>query len=183
MTPVSAVTVAIGTFASPRFKLAHSHHTGDQLSTSVCPVAFTSSDTGTSLCSPGLVCQVPAPKIGVDREVEPTFCSHSSRYSRRFGRAGRCARSSLVGQRQSGNFGPATSVRDSANMTSQPRPAAVYNSTHAVLLPIRPRSGPNPALKRNDNSVPRRPSGAGPYGPFCARCPTRHAVGVRLALR
>ena len=45
------------------------------------------------------------------------------------------------------------------------------------------RTGPNPALKRNASSVARRPSSAGPYGPFCARCPARHAVGVRLALR
>ena len=41
----------------------------------------------------------------------------------------------------------------------------------------------NPALKRNANSAACRPSSAGPYGPFCARCPARHAVGVRLALR
>ena len=183
MTPISAVTVAISTFTSRRFKTAPLHYTGGQLNTSVCPVAFTSSDTGTSLCSPGLFCQVPAPKVGVDREVEPKSCSHPSRHSRRFGRVGRCARSSLVGQRQSGNVSPAASVRDSANMTSRLRPAAVYNCTHAILLPIRPRSGPNPALKRNANSVSRRPASAGPCGPFCARCPARHAVGVRLALR
>ena len=42
---------------------------------------------------------------------------------------------------------------------------------------------PNLTLKRNANSAARRPSSAGPCGPFCARCPTRHAVGVRLALR
>ena len=202
MTPVSAVSVAIGTFAGRRFKTAHSYYAGGQLNTSVCPVAFTSSHTGTSLCSTGLVCQIPAPNVGVDREVEPKSCSHSSRHSRRFGRVGRCARSSLVGltpvrQRQSGSaspaapvrqrrsvsVGPSASVRDCAHMISRLRPAAVYNSTHAILLPIRPRSGPNPALKRNANSVARRPSSAGPCGPFCARCPTRHAVGVRLALR
>ena len=83
----------------------------------------------------------------------------------------------------SGSVGPAASVRDSANMTSRLRPVAVYNSTHAILLPIRPRSGPNPALKRNANSVARWPSSAGPAGPFCACCPARHAAGVRLALR
>ena len=43
--------------------------------------------------------------------------------------------------------------------------------------------GPNPSLKRNANSAPRRPSSAGPCGPFCARCPARRAAGVRLALR
>ena len=42
---------------------------------------------------------------------------------------------------------------------------------------------PNPALKRNANSVPRRPSSAGPAGPFCACWPARHAIGIRLALR
>ena len=42
---------------------------------------------------------------------------------------------------------------------------------------------PNLTLKRNANSAPRRPSSAGPCGPFCARCPARHAAGVRLALR
>ena len=88
-----------------------------------------------------------------------------------------------VRQRQSGSASPAASVRDSANMTSRLRPAAVYTSTHAILLPIRPRSGPNPALKRNANSVACRPASAGPCGPLCACCPTRHAVGIRLALR
>ena len=192
MTPVPAVTVANGTFGSRRFKTAHSHYTGDQLSTRVCRVAFTSSDTGTRLCSTGLAFQIPAPKVGADQEVEPKSCSHSScrsrRHSTRFGCVGRWARSSLVGlapvrQRQSGSFGLAASVRDSANMTPRLRPAAVYNSTNAIHLPIRPRSGPNPALKRNSNSVARRPASAGPCGPFCARCPARHAVGVRLALR
>ena len=45
------------------------------------------------------------------------------------------------------------------------------------------RPWPNPALKRNANSAPLRPSSAGPCGPFCARCPARHAAGVRLASR
>ena len=196
MTPVSAVTVAIRTFTSRRFEIAHSHYTGGQLNTTVCPVAFASSDPGTRHCSTGLVRQIPAPKVGVAQEVEPRPCSHSrhhsgrhsGRPSRRFGCVDRCARWSLVGlspvrQRQSGSASPASSARDSANMTSRLRPAAVYNSTHAILLPIRLRSGPNPALKRNANSVARRPASAGPCGPFCARCPTRHAVGVRLALR
>ena len=93
---------------------------------------------------------------------------------------GRASPAAPIRPRQSGSFGPAASVRDSANMTSRLRPAAVYNSTHAILLPIRPRSGPNPALKRNANIVARRPSSAGPAGPFCACCPARHAVGVRL---
>ena len=97
--------------------------------------------------------------------------------------SGNVSPAASVRQRRSGSVGPAASVRDSANMTSRLRPAAVYNCTHAILLPIRPRSGPNPALKRNANSVARRPSSAGPCGPFCARCPARHAVGVRLALR
>ena len=188
MTPVSAVTVATGTFPGRRLKTAHLHYSGGQLNTSVCPVAFASSDTRTRLCSTSLVCPFPAPEVGVGQEVEPKSCSQPSRHSRRFGRVGRCARSSLVGlspvrQRRSGSVNPAAPVRDSATMTSRLRPAAVYNSTHAILLPIRPRSGPNPALKRNANSVARRPSSAGPCGPFCARCPTRHAVGVRLALR
>ena len=39
---------------------------------------------------------------------------------------------------------------------------------------------PNLTLKRNANSAPRWPSSAGPCGPFCARCPARHAAGVRL---
>ena len=38
-----------------------------------------------------------------------------------------------------------------------------------------------PALKRNANSAPRRPSSAGPVGPFCACCPARHAVVASLA--
>lgn len=41
---------------------------------------------------------------------------------------------------------------------------------------------PYPALKRKANSMPRRPSSAGPSGPLCARCPVRHAAGFRLAL-
>ena len=92
------------------------------MNTSVCPVEFTTSDTGTSLCSPGLVCQVPAPKIGVDREVEPKSCSHS----RRFDRVGRCARSSLVGltpvrQRQSGSASPAAPIRQLRSSSVGPR--------------------------------------------------------------
>ena len=42
---------------------------------------------------------------------------------------------------------------------------------------------PGVLAQADANSAPPRPSSAGPWGPFCARCPTRHAVGVRLALR
>ena len=71
----------------------------------------------------------------------------------------------------------------------QRRIRSLYSAV--IPAPSRPsRSGafhsqyrPNPALKRNAYSVTRRPSGAVPPGPFCARWLACHAVGVRLALR
>ena len=57
------------------------------------------------------------------------------------------------------------------------------STAHRAHSPSTLRRRANPALKRNVNSVARRPASAGPCGPFCARCPARHAVGVRLALR
>ena len=58
-----------------------------------------------------------------------------------------------------------------------------FPTAHRAHAPSTLRRRANPALKRNANSAARRPSSTGPYGPFCARCPTRHAVGIRLALR
>ena len=60
---------------------------------------------------------------------------------------------------------------------------STLSRTHSHIHTFKTRMQPNLTLKRNANSAARWPSSAGPYGPFCARCPTRHAVGVRLALR
>ena len=143
MTPISAVTVAvaIGTFTSRRSKTAHSHCAADQLSTSVCPVAFTSSDTGATLCSTGLVCQIPAPKVGVDREVEPKSCCHSSRQSGRFGRVRRCARSSLVGQRQSCSASPAAPVLQRPSCSASPAASVLQRPSGSArrAAPVRQR--------------------------------------------
>ena len=154
MTPVSEDTVAIGTFGSRRFKTAHSHYTGNQLSTSVCPVALTSSDAGTRLCSTGPVCQIPVPKVGGYREVDPKSCSHSSCHSRRFSRVGRCARSSLVGlspvrRRQSGGANPAAPIRQrqsgSANPAAPIRRRQSGSASPAAPIRQRQSSSADPA--------------------------------------
>ena len=85
--------------------------------------------------------------------------------------------------RFSGNYYANTSVLSGMFGRSRQARSTCVESPGIEDVNIHPLLPPNLTLKRNANSVARRPSSAGPCGPFCACCPARHAAGVRLALR
>ena len=85
--------------------------------------------------------------------------------------------------RFSGNYYANTSVLSGMFGRSRQGRSTCVESPGIEDVNIHPLLRPNLTLKRNANSAARRPSSAGPCGPFCACCPALHAVGVRLALR
>ena len=188
----SAVNLAVLTVAHPTRQCVAipSVDARHRLRACVWPVARLSASVGARQRSPLLVFRVAGHKVGnhqlVESEFRRLFLCVACCW---------CAHPSLVCQ-------PPTRQRQSATtQTSRPAPTGLrqpakaptrlcgFGRQRCISPPMKNvslgqhRPWPNPALKRNANSAARRPSSARHCGPFCARCPARHAAGVRLALR
>ena len=154
----------------------HAPHKAPCVSTNGWPAAITSNGAQCQHRCPRPMVRDQARNIGSNRMIEPELHHQSGRVSS----AHWCVHLSPVGQLKIQHH------RSSATRT-QLRGLRSPESCETLLMPnvslAQHRPWPNLTLKRNANSAPRRPSSAGPCGPFCARCPARHAAGVRLALR
>ena len=174
----SGATVAVASDADKTFKCVATPmlHARLHMNTSGWPVAITSSGAQCRHRGPRPLTRDPARNVGSDRMT----WTEPHRLPRRVNSPSRGAHLSSVRRlpTQQRRF-----TRTGTHARNLGTPQSSTNLLMRSLSLAQHRTGPNPALKRNANSVARRPSSAGPCGPFCARCPTRHAVGIRLALR
>jgi hypothetical protein len=173
---IATVAVAIEADAKRPRKAFPMLYAGNRLTTSVWSVALISSCVRIGHRCLGTAGQLPARNVCSGRMTRPeSYCEPW-----RFSSESWCAHQSSAGH------APAQQRQSAAARAQLLKLGAPRTLKHLLMrnaLLAQHRTGPNPALKRNANSAPRRPSSAGPCGPFCARCPARHAAGVRLALR
>ena len=174
----SGATVAVASDADKTFKCVATLmlHARPRVNTIGWPVAITPSGAQCRHRGPRPLIRDPARNVGNSQVIDAALHRNSERVSS----AHLCAQPSSLALLT-------TLHRQSATTRTQVRSLRSPESDRTLLMKsvllAQHRTGPNPALKRNVNSVARRPSSAGPCGPFCARCPTRHAAGIRLALR
>ena len=157
----SIAAVAVVTNADEKFECAASPKlfARHRVITSVWPVAITLIGARSQHRCPSPMVQIPARYPGSGQVIGP----QPHRQPRRVRSASWCARLSSVVQ---------LTIKHRRSSATQTRVCGLRSSEscETQLMPnvslTRHRPGPNPTLKRNANSAPRRPSSAGPSAHF-----------------